>query len=177
MPTRRTHAEGMPPLQALIINTMRERGWSPKQVEDRGVSHATLHRYMNPVELRQPPRKSILRDLATALDLPLSKVERAAVDSVGYGYSTTDEPAEPIPARMVVSIEEAIEADPDLPDIAKAHLLSQVALLRHLRDGLPPELELEQERRRQQAILTAKGTRILEALPDPVPPTPRKRKG
>lgn len=159
------HAPGMSPLQALILNRMRERGWTPKQVEDRGVTHATLHRYMNPVALRQPPRKAVLEQLARALDLPLGRVEQAAVESVGYDYTL---PAGVDDVAAPLSIEEAIEADPSLPPVAKAHLRSQVALLRHLRDGLPPELEEEQERRRQQAIQDGKGLAKLRQInPEP----------
>ncbi|MGZ6838722.1 MAG: helix-turn-helix domain-containing protein [Blastococcus sp.] len=81
---------GMNPLQALILERMSERGWTPKDVEARGVNHATLHRYMNPLTLKAPPRRDTLQKLANALDLPLSRVERAAVESVGYLYSSTD---------------------------------------------------------------------------------------
>lgn len=169
------HAAGMSPLQALILDRMREHGWTPKQVEDRGVSHATLHRYMNPVQLQQPPRKSVLRALATALDLPLSKLEQAAVESVGYDYTAAGQTPAGTTPQPRMSIEDAINSDPSLPEIAKAHLLSQVALLRHLRDGLPPELAEEQERRKQQAMLDLEGKQILTAVKD-IPKAGRRRK-
>jgi hypothetical protein len=72
----------MTPLQALIIERMREKGWDPPDVEARGVKHATLHRYMNPVHLQQLPRKSVLRDLANALELDVDDVRQAAMDSI-----------------------------------------------------------------------------------------------
>jgi hypothetical protein len=72
----------MNPLQRLILDRMHERGWSAKDVEDRGVKHATLWRYMNPVQLRQPPRRQVLEQLAMALDLPFEKVQRAAFETV-----------------------------------------------------------------------------------------------
>ncbi|MGZ6836795.1 MAG: helix-turn-helix domain-containing protein [Blastococcus sp.] len=81
---------GMNPLQALIHRRMVERGWTPQDVEARGVSHATLHRYMNPLVLKSPPRRDTLQKLANALDLPLSEVERAGVESVGYLYEVHD---------------------------------------------------------------------------------------
>src|SRR3954447_5316928 len=102
------HASGMSPLQTLILDRMRERGWTPKQVEDRGVSHATLHRYMNPVVLQQPPRKSVLRALADALDIPLSKMERAAVESVGYDYTASGQTPIGMTPEPRTSIEDAI---------------------------------------------------------------------
>lgn len=169
------HASGMSPLQTLILDRMRERGWTPKQVEDRGVSHATLHRYMNPVVLQQPPRKSVLKALADALDLPLSRMERAAVESVGYDYTASGRTPVGVTPQPRTSIEDAILDDDSLPEVAKAHLLSQVALLRHLRDGLPPELAIEQERRKQQAILDAEGKQILTSVKD-IPKVGRRKK-
>lgn len=69
---------GMSPLQRLILDRMRERGWSPRDVEARGIKHATLHRYMNPLVMRSLPRESVMRDLSEALGLPLDEVKRAA---------------------------------------------------------------------------------------------------
>jgi transcriptional regulator with XRE-family HTH domain len=76
----------MTPLAALVNEQMRKKGWTPQQVQDRGVSHSTLFRYMKNTRLRQPPRADTLQALANALDLPLSDVQKAAVDSVGYLY-------------------------------------------------------------------------------------------
>ncbi len=92
-----TQPSGMSPLQALILGRMRDKGWTPKQVEERGVSHATLWRYMNPVRLSSPPRKSVMQSLANALDLPVSEVQRAAVESVGYLYAPGPGRLESIP--------------------------------------------------------------------------------
>lgn len=82
--------EPMNPLMALILGRMRERGWSNQDVVARGVTWPTLHRYTHPVRMRQPPRPAILQALANALDLPLSQVQKAAVDSVGYLYQDDD---------------------------------------------------------------------------------------
>lgn len=82
MARKDTNVEGMTPLQALIVTRMTERGWTPPQVEKRGVKHATLHRYMNPVQLRTLPRQSVLADLAKALDLTVEEVRDAAVRSL-----------------------------------------------------------------------------------------------
>lgn len=84
-----TKVHGMTPLQALIDTRMREKGWTPKDVESRGVRHATLHRYMNPVVLKQLPRRSVLEALAAGLELDVADVEQAAIESL------TGRPAHP----------------------------------------------------------------------------------
>lgn len=176
MAGRRAHAPGMSPLQALIVNRMRQRGWSPKQVEDRGVAHATLHRYMNPVELSQPPRKAVLQSLADALELPLAKVQQAAVESVSYDYTRGESP-EPAPLAEVSS-EDAIAADRSLHPAAKAHLLNQLQLLRLL----PPDLVIpsdgeairEREAARHDEEMIA---RIVKIKQDQVAPRRGGRKG
>lgn len=84
-----TNPAGMAPLQRLILDRMREKRWEPKHVEARGVKHATLHRYMNPIQLLQLPRRSVLEDLAHGLQLPVEEVTQAAKDSVGWD-STKD---------------------------------------------------------------------------------------
>jgi hypothetical protein len=73
-----TKVAGMTPLQTLILDRMHDRGWDPVTVENRGVAHATLHRYMNPVLLRQMPRQSVIKSLARALDLTEDSVRNAA---------------------------------------------------------------------------------------------------
>jgi hypothetical protein len=174
-----THSPGMSPLQRLILDRMRGKGWTAKQVEDRGVSHATLHRYMNPVQLRQPPRKSVLQSLATALDLPLRAVEQAAVESVGYDYTASQNGSNGHRAPEPTSVEEAIIADPALPAIAKAHLLNQVELLRQLRTDLPAALLAAQQGRRKHAtsaeeVIAEMDAELAEAerheIPAPPPP-------
>ena len=75
----------MSPLQRLVLGRMRERGWDPKTVEERGpVTHATLHRYMNPVVLKQLPRQDVLRSLAAGLDLTYEDVRDAAMASIDW---------------------------------------------------------------------------------------------
>lgn len=164
MADRRAHAPGMSPLQALIINRMRERGWSPKQVEDRGVAHATLHRYMNPVELSQPPRKSVLQSLATALDLPLSRVQQAAVESVSYDYEHPERPV----AEPRVSLEQAIDDDEDLHPVARAHLRNQLAILRMVPRNAKISA-IEHEQRRDEAQVQSEGRALLESVPTELP--------
>jgi hypothetical protein len=167
-----THAAGMSPLQALILDRMRSRGWTPKDVEDRGVAHATLHRYMNPVELKQPPRSSVLQSLASALDLPLARVQRAAVESVGYEYHEAESPEPTNPA----DVEAAIRNDPGLLPEARDHLLSQYRLLLRIRGEVDPDrVSLPALR-----VLEEASSALDEAAPPPEPegaPEPARRRG
>jgi hypothetical protein len=91
-----TDLDDMNPLQRLIVERMRQRGWTPKEIEARGIRHATLHRYTNPLALKTPPRPATIRQLAEALDLDYDRVWRAAVDAVVWSQrSRTREPATP----------------------------------------------------------------------------------
>ncbi len=83
MAKRVTRIEGMSPLQALVTSRMRELSLDPQAVEKRGVKHATLHRYMNPVRLFQMPRVAILEAFAKALEVDVDEVRQAAKDSLG----------------------------------------------------------------------------------------------
>jgi transcriptional regulator with XRE-family HTH domain len=86
------------------------------------------------------------------------KIERALKWPAGRISELEQEPdaTESLPS----TIEAAIRDDPSLQPIAKAHLLTQVALLRYLRDGLPPELAEELERRVQAALADVAAERI-----------------
>lgn len=148
------------PIVQLVRDAVTASGKSLREfAAERRVAYSTL-RYYHDVRLEplsQPPRKETLRELALALDVPLGDVEQAALESLSY--RTAPKPrAKPVAGESgPPTIEDAIRADETLPAVAKAHLLSQVALLRHLRDGLPPELEEEQERRKEAAIALEKG--------------------
>lgn len=141
----------MSPLRRLILDRMREKGWDPKDVEGRGVKHATLHRYMNPVEMLQLPRRSVLEALAAGLQLPVPVVTQAAKDSVGWNgdataVETDARPASPpslsvVPSRVESSQDDeeddvdnavlrAIAADPHLDEISREHFTSQYKILR-----------------------------------------------
>lgn len=82
MARRVTKVVGMTPLQALVVNRMREQGWEPKDVEKRGVAHATLHRYMQPTPLKGLPRERVMKELAEALTLNYDQVLEAAMATV-----------------------------------------------------------------------------------------------
>lgn len=85
MSKNRTHAEDMSPLEKLLTEQMRRRGWDANAVKRRsGIPHATLYRYTHPVELKSPPRRDTVEQLANALELNPDLVWKAAVDSVGW---------------------------------------------------------------------------------------------
>lgn len=106
MGTKGADAAGMTPLAQLVVDTMRRRGWSMQQVEARGISHSSLHRFTQPVAYSQTPRKASLEKLALVLDLPLSQVQKAAMQSVGYVYS---EAATPDTTAIIASLNELTE--------------------------------------------------------------------
>lgn len=102
-----TNAGGMNPLQRLILDRMRERGWTPQDVEARGVTHATLHRYMNPLQLKTLPRQQVLASLAQALELPVEKVRAAAFAAIaGTPAAEVTEVAGDTPewARLLIDV-------------------------------------------------------------------------
>jgi hypothetical protein len=137
----------MSPLQRLILDQMRRRGWTPADIEARGVTHPTLHRYMNPVTLKSPPRQGTQEALAKALDLPLVAVKRAALASVGWtaGSEEPDHAAiEPVPTGGT-DVVQAIQADGALIPEARQQLVAHYLLLRRLR------LEEEEAEYREQA--------------------------
>jgi hypothetical protein len=73
-----TDPADMPPLQRLIVTRMRDKGWSATQVEDRGISHSTLHYYLQTRRLKAMPRDSTITALASSLDLSEEEVRAAA---------------------------------------------------------------------------------------------------
>lgn len=122
---------GMTPLQALILDRMAAKDWSPAEVEGRGITHATLHRYMNPVTMRQLPRQSTLDQLAAALDLPVVKIREAAWASLTGETRATA-------AGEASDVVDAIRNDPALSDRARDHLLNQYGILREW-SQVPPQ--------------------------------------
>jgi transcriptional regulator with XRE-family HTH domain len=80
------------PLVTLVRKVLHDSGLSVASfAEAKGMPYATVRRYtdVNLKPLKSAPRQETLRQLALALDLPLSEVQRAAVDSVAYVYSVS----------------------------------------------------------------------------------------
>lgn len=127
----------MSPLQRLIVERMKARGWSNQHVEDRGVPHATLMRYINPLTMKAPPREATLRQLADALDLSFEQLRDAALASMREAVDAPPvrhlkpAPSPPSPRGRAGENEvvAAIQRDPYLLPEAKEHFLNQYELL------------------------------------------------
>jgi transcriptional regulator with XRE-family HTH domain len=75
------------PLQHLIHQRLRERGWSYGEVARRGgLPRSTVYTLATTRNLARPPRPATLDGLATGLDLPVSAVRAAAAESTGLHY-------------------------------------------------------------------------------------------
>jgi transcriptional regulator with XRE-family HTH domain len=79
------------PLQRLIQQRMRERGWSYGEVARRGgLPRSTVYTLAMTRNLGRPPRPATIDTLARGLDVPVSAVRVAAAESTGLHYY--DEP-------------------------------------------------------------------------------------
>jgi transcriptional regulator with XRE-family HTH domain len=75
------------PLQRLIQQRLRERGWSYREVAGRsGLSHSTIYSLAMTRNLARPPRSATIDGLARGLDVPVSVVRAAAAESTGMHY-------------------------------------------------------------------------------------------
>ena len=80
------------PLQRLIRQRMRERGWSYGEIARRGgLPRSTVYTLAMTQNLGRPPRPATIDALAQGLDVPVSAVRTAAAESTGLHYY--DEPA------------------------------------------------------------------------------------
>ena len=93
-PPRTSHAPPPPqpeqdlnPLQRLIQQRLRERGWSYGEVARRGgLPRSTVYTLAMTRNLARPPRPATLDGLAKGLDVPVSAVRAAAAESTGLHY-------------------------------------------------------------------------------------------
>jgi transcriptional regulator with XRE-family HTH domain len=75
------------PLQRLIQQRLRERGWSYGEVARRGgLPRSTVYTLATTRNLARPPRPATIDGLARGLDLPVSAVRAAAAESTGLHY-------------------------------------------------------------------------------------------
>src|ERR1700723_4726538 len=75
------------PLQRLILQRLRERGWSYGEVAKRGgLPRSTLYTLATTRNLGRPPRPATIDALAKGLDVPVSVVRAAAAESTGLHY-------------------------------------------------------------------------------------------
>jgi transcriptional regulator with XRE-family HTH domain len=84
-PAPREH--GVNPLQRLIQERLRERGWSYGEVARRGaLPRSTVYTLATTRNLVRPPRPATIDALAKGLDVPVSAVRAAAAESTGLHY-------------------------------------------------------------------------------------------
>jgi transcriptional regulator with XRE-family HTH domain len=82
------------PLQRLILQRLRERGWSYGEVARRGkMPRSTVYTLATTRNLTKPPRPATIDALAKGLEVPVSAVRAAAAESTGMHYYD-DIPAE-----------------------------------------------------------------------------------
>jgi transcriptional regulator with XRE-family HTH domain len=75
------------PLQRLIMQRLRERGWSYGEVARRGgLPRSTVYTLATTRNLTRPPRPATIDALAKGLDVPVSAVRAAAAESTGLHY-------------------------------------------------------------------------------------------
>ena len=83
------------PLQRLIQQRLRERGWSYREVARRGgLPHSTVHTLASTRNLARPPRPATIDALAKGLEVPAAAVRAAAAESIARHYYDRA-PAEP----------------------------------------------------------------------------------
>jgi hypothetical protein len=82
-----TGPDDMNPLQQLIQNRLRVRGWSYGAVARRGgLPRSTVYTLATTRNLVRPPRPATIDALAKGLDVPVSMVRSAAAESTGLHY-------------------------------------------------------------------------------------------
>jgi len=75
------------PLQRLIRQRLRDRGWSYGDVARRGgLPRSTVYTLSTTRNLVRPPRPATIDALAKGLDVPVSVVRLAAAESTGLHY-------------------------------------------------------------------------------------------
>ncbi len=80
-------AGALNPLQRLIQQRLRERGWSYGAVARRGgLPRSTVYTLAITRNLSRPPRPATLDGLAKGLEVPVSAVRAAAAESTGLHY-------------------------------------------------------------------------------------------
>jgi transcriptional regulator with XRE-family HTH domain len=100
------------PLQRLIQQRLRERGWSYREVARRGgLPHSTVHTLAATRNLARPPRPATIDALAKGLDVPVSAVRAAAAASTGLHYydeapGEPENPGDPERELLIASIDE-----------------------------------------------------------------------
>lgn len=110
-------APGVNPLQRLIQQRLRERGWSYGEVARRGgLPRSTVYTLATTRNLSRPPRPATIDALARGLDVPVSAVRAAAAESTGLHYyeqepAGPEQPADQERELLIASIDELSPED------------------------------------------------------------------
>jgi transcriptional regulator with XRE-family HTH domain len=124
------------PLQRLIQQRMRERGWSYGDVARRGgLPRSTVSTLATTRNLGRPPRPATIDALATGLNVPVSAVRAAAAESTGLHYydeapARREDPGDRDRELLIASIDELTPED-------RRHVAALVESLRN-RASPPP---------------------------------------
>jgi transcriptional regulator with XRE-family HTH domain len=123
------------PLQRLIQERLRERGWSYGDAARRGgLPRSTLYTLATTRNLTRPPRPATIDALAKGLDVPVSAVRAAAAESTGLHYygeaqAGPEAPGDRERELLIASIDELTPED-------RRHV---AALVESLRKKAPPQ--------------------------------------
>jgi transcriptional regulator with XRE-family HTH domain len=113
------------PLQRLILQRLRERGWSYGEVARRGgLPRSTVYTLASTRNLARPPRPATIDALAKGLDVPVSAVRAAAAESTGLHYQERD--------LLIASIDELTPED-------RRHVAALVESLRNRASTQPTD--------------------------------------
>src|SRR5437588_11443209 len=118
------------PLQHLIHERLRERGWSYGEVARRGgLPRSTVYTLAMTRNLARPPRPATLDGLAKGLDVPVSAVRAAAAASTGLHYydevpARPQDPGDRERELLIASIDELTPED-------RRHVAAPVESPRH----------------------------------------------
>jgi transcriptional regulator with XRE-family HTH domain len=105
------------PLQRLIQQRLRERGWSYGEVARRGgLPRSTVYTLAQTRNLARPPRPATIDALARGLDVPVSAVRAAAAESTGLHYydeapAGREDPGDRERELLIASIDELTPED------------------------------------------------------------------
>jgi hypothetical protein len=105
------------PLQQLIHQRLRERGWSYGEAARRGgLPRSTVYTLATTRNLARPPRPATIDGLARGLDLPVSAVRAAAAESTGLHYydevpAGREQAGDPERELLIASIDELSPED------------------------------------------------------------------
>ena len=126
------------PLQRLIQQRLRERGWSYGEVAKRGgMPRSTLYTLATTRNLARPPRPATIDALAKGLDVPVSAVRAAAAESTGLHYydnapAGQEQPDDQERELLLASIDELTPED-------RRHVAALVESLRNRASPEPPD--------------------------------------